>query len=85
MNDSSINDCDFDDDSSKSNNYSFSNGSSLNYSDFDVNSYQFEIDCNHKNETHKYSCDPMLYYLLNDNDMYPHYLEIVLDEEYYSK
>ena len=48
-NDSSINAYDFDDSSSKSNNYSSSNGSSLDYSDFDVDSYQFENDCNHKN------------------------------------
>ena len=39
-NDSSVNDCDFDEYSSNSKHY-------LSYSDFDVRSYQFEIDCNH--------------------------------------
>ena len=39
-NDSSVNDCDFDEYSSNSKHY-------LSYSDFYVRSYQFEIDCNH--------------------------------------
>ena len=82
-NDSSDNDCDSDESSSNSNNNSSSNCSSLEDSDLNVNSYQFEIDCNHKNEMHEYSRNPMLYYILND--IYTHDPEISLNEEYYSK
>ena len=83
--DSSVNESDFDDSTSNSNNYSSSNNSSLEYIDFVVHSYQFEINSKHKNEMHEYSSDPMIHHILNDNNMYTHDPDIFLNEEYYSK
>ena len=55
------------------------------HSNFNINSYQFEVNCNDKIEIHEYSCDLMLYHILNDNNMYTHDPDIFLNEEYYSK
>ena len=84
-NDLLVNESDFDKSSSNSNNYSSSNSSSLEDIDFGVHSYQFEIDCKHKNEIHEYSCDPMIYHILNDNKVYTYDPDIALNVEYYSK
>ena len=83
--DSSVNESDFDDSTSNSNNYSSSNNSSLEYIDFVVHSYQFEINSKHKNKMHEYSSDPMIHHILNDNDMYTHDPDITINNEYYSK
>ena len=89
-NDSSDNECnvdesDIDESSSNSNNYSSSNDSSSEDIDFDVHSYQLKIESNHKNETHEYSCDPIIFNLFNDNDMCTHDPNIRLNVEYYEE
>ena len=84
-NESNVDESDIDESSSNSNNYSSSNDSSSEDIDFDVHSYQLKIESKDKNETHEYSCDPMIYHLLNDNDMYTHDPNIALNEEKYEK
>ena len=89
-NDSSDNESDFDESSldesfSNSNNCSYSNDSSLEDIDFDVHSYQFKIESKNKNEIRKFSCDPMIYHIFNDNDMYTHDPDIAINSEYYKK
>ena len=75
----------FDESSLNSNNYSSSNDSSSEDINFDVHSYQFKIETKYKNEIHEYSCDPMIYHILNDNMMYTYDPDIALNVEYYSK
>ena len=70
-NESNVDESDIDESSSNSNNYSSSN--------------QFKIESNHKNETHEYSCDPIIFHLLNDNDMCTHDPNIRLNVEYYEE
>ena len=82
-NESNVDKSDIDESSSNSNNYSSSNDSISEDIDFDIDSYQFKIESKHKNDTHEYSCDPMIYHLLNDNDMYRHDPNIRLNVEYY--
>ena len=84
-NDASDNESDFDDSSSNSNNCSSSHDSNIEDIDFDIHSYQFEIDSKHKNEIHEYSCDPMIYHILNDNGMYTHDPDITINNEYFEK
>ena len=45
----------------------------------DSNSEDFDFD------VYEYSCDPMIYHLLNDNDIYKHDQTIALNEEYYNE
>ena len=82
-NESNFNESYFDEFSSNYNNYSSSNDSSSEDIDFDVHSYQFKIESKYKNEIYEYSCDPMIYHPLNDNDMYTHDPGIALNKVYY--
>ena len=82
-NDSTVNESNFDESFSNSNTYPSSNDNFLEDIDFYVNSYQFEIDSKYKNEIHEYSYDPMIYYILNDNDMYTHDPDISINNKYY--
>ena len=84
-NELSDNESDIDESSSNSNNNSSSNHSNSEDIDFDVYSYQFKIESKHKHDTQKYACNPMIYHLLNDNDIYTHDTNIALNEEYYKK
>ena len=84
-NDSSDNESNGDEFSSNFNIYSSSNDSSSEDIDFDVHSYQLKIESKDKNETHEYSCNPMIYHLLNDNDIYTHNPDIALNKKYYEK
>ena len=52
---------------------------------FDVHSYHFKIESKYKKEKHEYSCNPMMYHLLNDNDIYTHNPDIALNKKYYEK
>ena len=74
-----------DDYSLNSNNNSLSSDSNSEDIDFDVHSYQLKIESKNKNEIPKFSCDPMIYHILNDNDMYTHDPNIALNNEYYEK
>ena len=84
-NESYIDESDIDEYSSNSNHNSSSNDSKSEDVDCDVHSYKFKIESKKTIETHEYSCDPMIYHLLNDNDIYTHDPNIVLNEEYYQK
>ena len=84
-NDSSSYDSGFDDDSSEANSDFSSYDSDFDDSNSNINSYQFEVNCNDINESHEYSCDPMLYHILNYPDFYTYDPNIALNEEYFSK
>ena len=52
---------------------------------FDINPYQFDVDCNDINESFEYSCDPMFYRIMNDPKFYEQDPKCVINEEYLSK
>ena len=84
-NESDVDESVVDESSSNSNNNSSSNDSNSEDINFDVYSYQFKIESKHKNDTQKYACNPMIYHLLNDNDIYTHDPNINPNDEYYNK
>ena len=44
-----------------------------------------KLNLKHKNEIHENLCDPMIYHILNDNDMYTYDPNIALNNECYEK
>ena len=74
---------DIDESSSNINNNSSSNDSYSEDYDFDFDSNQFTINFKHTNDEQNYTCDPMLYHLLNDGRIYSHGTDP--NKEYHNK